>query len=127
MQEALDELEGRVSQRTRDLTEANRLLREEVEQHEQTRDELIQAAKLAALGQMSAGINHELNQPLAAMNPYLAGAKLLVQRKRPDEALSSFQRIADLDAVEPACADDDRYAEYDSYSFQHCFLVHGGA
>ena len=50
MQEALDELEGnRVSQRTLDLTEANRLLRQEIERHEQTRDELIQAAKLAAL------------------------------------------------------------------------------
>ncbi|MCB1775081.1 MAG: sensor histidine kinase, partial [Gammaproteobacteria bacterium] len=42
MQEALVELEERVSQRTRDLTEANRLLREEARQHEQTRDELIQ-------------------------------------------------------------------------------------
>ena len=58
--------------------------------------ELVQAGKLSALGQMSAGISHELNQPLAAMKTYLAGAKLLLQRKRPDEAQSSFQRIDDL-------------------------------
>lgn len=57
---------------------------------------LQQSSKLAALGEMSAAVSHELNQPLAAMKTYLAGAKLLLQRKRPDEALSSFQRIDDL-------------------------------
>ena len=57
---------------------------------------LAQSSKLAALGEMSAAVSHELNQPLAAMKTYLAGARLLVQRKRPDEALSSFQRIDDL-------------------------------
>ena len=55
-----------------------------------------QTSKLAALGEMSAAISHELNQPLAAMKTYLAGAKLLLQRSRPEEALSSFQRIDDL-------------------------------
>ncbi len=57
---------------------------------------LEQASKLAALGQMSAAVSHELNQPLAAMRTYLAGAKLLIQRKMPEEALSSFNRIDDL-------------------------------
>jgi two-component system C4-dicarboxylate transport sensor histidine kinase DctB len=57
---------------------------------------LEQASKLAALGQMSAAVSHELNQPLAAMKTYLAGARLLLQRRRPEEALSSFQRIDDL-------------------------------
>ncbi len=57
---------------------------------------LEQASKLAALGQMSAAVSHELNQPLAAMKTYLAGARLLLSRKRAEEALSSFQRIDDL-------------------------------
>ena len=57
---------------------------------------LEQSSKLAALGEMSAAVSHELNQPLAAMRTYLAGAKLLLSRNRPDEALSSFQRIDDL-------------------------------
>ena len=57
---------------------------------------LAQSSKLAALGEMSAAVSHELNQPLAAMKTYLAGARLLLSRKRPDEALSSFQRIDDL-------------------------------
>ena len=45
---------------------------------------------------MSAAVSHELNQPLAAMRTYLAAAKLLLSRKRSEEALSSFQRIDDL-------------------------------
>jgi two-component system, NtrC family, C4-dicarboxylate transport sensor histidine kinase DctB len=57
---------------------------------------LAQSSKLAALGEMSAAVSHELNQPLAAMKTYLAGARLLLQRKRPDEALASFQRVDDL-------------------------------
>ncbi|WP_137700335.1 sensor histidine kinase [Marimonas lutisalis] len=57
---------------------------------------LAQSSKLAVLGEMSAAVSHELNQPLAAMKTYLAGAALLLRRNRPDEALSSFQRIDDL-------------------------------
>ncbi|MCV3271979.1 sensor histidine kinase [Roseobacter sinensis] len=57
---------------------------------------LEQSSKLAALGEMSAAVSHELNQPLAAMKTYLAGARLLLRRNRLDEALSSFGRIDDL-------------------------------
>ena len=71
--------------------------RERAEAHLQVAEQTIQqSSKLAALGEMSAAVSHELNQPLAAMKTYLAGAKLLLQRKRPVEALSSFQRIDDL-------------------------------
>ena len=71
--------------------------REKVERTlEVAEQSLAQSSKLAVLGEMSAAVSHELNQPLAAMKTYLAGAKLLLQRKRPDEALASFQRIDDL-------------------------------
>ncbi len=71
--------------------------RQKAEKHLQVAEQtLAQSSKLAALGEMSAAVSHELNQPLAAMKTYLAGAKLLLQRKRPEEALSSFQRIDDL-------------------------------
>ena len=63
---------------------------------EEAEQSLAQSQKLAALGEMSAAVSHELNQPLAAMKTYLAGAKLLLQRRRPEEAQSSFQRIDDL-------------------------------
>lgn len=63
---------------------------------EEAEQSLAQSQKLAVLGEMSAAVSHELNQPLAAMKTYLAGAKLLLQRKRVEEAASSFQRIDDL-------------------------------
>ena len=77
---------------TREIAERERMQRE-LRVAEQT---VQQASKLAALGEMSAGVSHELNQPLAAMKTYLAGARLLIERDRGDEALTSFQRIDDL-------------------------------
>lgn len=77
---------------TREIAE-----REKAEKNLQVAEQTIeQSSKLAALGEMSAAVSHELNQPLAAMKTYLAGAKLLLRRRRPEEALSSFQRIDDL-------------------------------
>ena len=71
--------------------------RERVQQNLEVAEQTIaQSSKLAALGEMSAAISHELNQPLAAMKTYLAGAKLLLRRNRPEEALSSFQRVDGL-------------------------------
>ncbi len=77
---------------TREIAERERV-QKELRVAEQT---VQQSSKLAALGEMSAGVSHELNQPLAAMKTYLAGARLLLQRGRDEEALSSFQRIDDL-------------------------------
>ncbi|MFN3275125.1 MAG: ATP-binding protein [Paracoccus sp. (in: a-proteobacteria)] len=86
-----------------DLRALNARLTREIAERERVQKELRvaeqtvqQSSKLAALGEMSAGVSHELNQPLAAMKTYLAGARLLLQRGRPEEALSSFQRIDDL-------------------------------
>ena len=71
--------------------------RERAEKNLEVAEQTIQqSSKLAALGEMSAAVSHELNQPLVAMKTYLAGAKLLLQRRRPEEALSSFGRIDDL-------------------------------
>lgn len=71
--------------------------RERAEKNLEVAEQTVQqTSKLAVLGEMSAAVSHELNQPLAAMKTYLAGARLLVQRKRPDEALASFHRIDDL-------------------------------
>ena len=86
-----------------ELRQLNQRLQREIAEREKVQKDLAvaeltlaQSSKLAALGEMSAAVSHELNQPLAAMKTYLAGARLLVQRKRHDEALSSFQRIDDL-------------------------------
>ena len=86
-----------------DLRRLNERLNREIAERQrlqgelkETEQSLAQSSKLAMLGEMSAAVSHELNQPLAAMKTYLAGAKLLVQRKRPEEAMSSLQRIDDL-------------------------------
>ena len=86
-----------------ELHRLNNRLSAEIEQRqraekmlETAEQSLEQASKLAALGQMSASVSHELNQPLAAMRTYLAGARLLLKRNRIEEALISFQRIDDL-------------------------------
>ena len=86
-----------------DLRALNERLQREIAERERMQESLVvaeqtleQSSKLAALGEMSAAVSHELNQPLAAMKTYLAGASLLLRRNRPEEALSSFQRIDDL-------------------------------
>lgn len=96
-------LEQRVKERTADLTEANIRLLREIEEHRrtdetlrQTQDELIQAAKMAVLGEMSSGINHELNQPLAAIRSYADNARALLQRERNSEASWNLQQIGEL-------------------------------
>ncbi len=88
---------------SRELRALNERLQNEIAERERVEKDLevaeqslAQSSKLAALGEMSAAVSHELNQPLAAMRTYLAGAKLLLQRRRPAEAMSSFQRIDDL-------------------------------
>ena len=86
-----------------ELRALNARLQREIAERERVQENLAvaeqtlaQSSKLAALGEMSAAVSHELNQPLAAMKTYLAGARLLLNRNRPEEALSSFQRIDDL-------------------------------
>jgi len=64
----------------------------------QTRDDLVQAAKLAALGQMAAGISHELNQPLAAIRSHAHNGAVLLERGRMEEAKASLDRIQSLTA-----------------------------
>jgi two-component system C4-dicarboxylate transport sensor histidine kinase DctB len=103
LQRAHDELERRVLERTADLVKTNKRLVQEIGEHRETemalrrtQEELIQAAKLAALGQMSAGINHELNQPLAAIRTYADNARVLLEKERSDEARWNLEQIAQL-------------------------------
>ncbi|MEE4230140.1 sensor histidine kinase [Pseudomonas viridiflava] len=71
-----DELERLVQERTRDLQTAQ--------------DGLVQSAKLAALGQMSAALAHEINQPLTAQRMQLATVRLLLDQGRIEEACKAL-------------------------------------
>ncbi|OOY12778.1 hypothetical protein BMG00_02825 [Thioclava marina] len=87
--EANAALEARVAERTAELSSANEELR-------RTQAELVQAGKLSALGQMSAGISHELNQPLMAISSYAENAELLLSRGRSEEAGETLGKIGGM-------------------------------
>lgn len=101
--EAQAELERRVEERTADLARVNRDIKHEIAERRQTekrlrktQKDLIQAGKLAALGQMSAALSHEFNQPLAAAKTYAESASLLIERGRVEEASDNLKRISAL-------------------------------
>jgi two-component system C4-dicarboxylate transport sensor histidine kinase DctB len=101
--EARAELEERVKLRTKDLALANVRLEEEVrerrdaeEQLRRTQSDLVQAGKLAALGQMSAALSHEFNQPLAALAVYADTAATYLDLDRTTEARENVSRMAHL-------------------------------
>ncbi|MEM1235875.1 MAG: ATP-binding protein [Pseudomonadota bacterium] len=89
-------LETRVTERTA------RLEQEIVERKEteaalrQAQADLVQAGKLSALGQMSAGIAHELNQPLMAIRSYAENAEAFMSRGDDDKAGRNLLSISDM-------------------------------
>ena len=98
LQKAYDELERKVEERTADLSAANRQLQDEVAERtlRAAQDELIQAGKLAVIGQLSAGIVHELNQPLAALRTLSGNATRFLERGDEATARANLERIGQL-------------------------------
>ncbi|MAQ86442.1 MAG: C4-dicarboxylate ABC transporter [Maritimibacter sp.] len=97
------ELEARVAERTEALSLLNEDLRHEIEErHEaeaalrQAQAELVRAGKLSALGQMSAGLSHELNQPLMAIQSFAENGAILLERGKADKAGETLGRISDM-------------------------------
>lgn len=93
---ARNELENRVLERTFELEQTNKLLRQEIEQHSDTQRELIQTAKLAVLGQLSAGLNHELNQPLTAIRAFADNGLKFLARENYSQAQANLEHIKQL-------------------------------
>jgi two-component system C4-dicarboxylate transport sensor histidine kinase DctB len=81
-QRSREELEQLVLERTRDLRTAQ--------------EGLVQSAKLAALGQMSAALAHEINQPLTAQRMQLATLRLLLDHGRVDDAYKALKPVDDM-------------------------------
>lgn len=97
------QLEARVRARTQALRDTNDELRREAEIREQAQaalaraqDDLVQASKLSALGQLSAGISHELNQPLMAVQSFAENGVAFLKRDKPERAAENLSRIADM-------------------------------
>ncbi len=103
LQKAHDELELKVDERTADLSAANHLLQDEITERiraERTlraaQDELVQAGKLAVIGQLSTGIAHELNQPLAALRTLSGNGVRFLDRGDVATTRTNLERIAQL-------------------------------
>lgn len=98
-----NELERRVEQRTSELQQASVLLQFEMDERRKVarkvnslREELVQANKLAILGQVTAGVAHEINQPVAAIRTYADSALLLLQRNDKPLAEENLRYIGEL-------------------------------
>lgn len=103
LQQAYNELERKVVERTADLSAANDRLQAEVTERirteknlRQAQDELVQAGKLAVIGQLSTGIAHELNQPLAALRTLSGNTVKFLERGDQATARTNLVTINEL-------------------------------
>jgi two-component system, NtrC family, C4-dicarboxylate transport sensor histidine kinase DctB len=100
---AREELERRVLERTDDLSQARDRLQAEISDHRATearlqvvQQELVQANRLAILGQVAAGVAHEINQPVATIRAYADNARTFLKRQQPGSADDNLDAIAGL-------------------------------
>jgi two-component system C4-dicarboxylate transport sensor histidine kinase DctB len=105
LQHAYDNLETMVEERTSELNAMTQSLSQEIEVRSKaeqklhiTQNELFQAGKMAVLGQMSASITHELNQPLTALRTMSDNAVILLERGRLDDARRNLAKISQIAA-----------------------------
>ncbi|MBA1379097.1 sensor histidine kinase [Pseudomonas brassicacearum] len=103
LQEANNQLERRITERTTDLRASNERLKGQIRERRQAeetlrhaQDELVQAGKLAAIGQMSTSIAHELNQPLAALRTLSGNTVRFLERGQLDVASANLKTINEL-------------------------------
>jgi two-component system C4-dicarboxylate transport sensor histidine kinase DctB len=103
LQRANAELEHRIEERTAVLVEANQELARKIAELDRTQatlratqNELVQAGKLAVLGQMAASITHEINQPLTALRTLNDNAVMLLARDDTEAVRGNLQMIDGL-------------------------------
>ncbi|OYX73559.1 MAG: two-component sensor histidine kinase [Rhizobiales bacterium 32-66-11] len=97
------QLEERVAERTTELSRANARLQDEMEERRRTqttldglKDDLVQASKLAVLGQIAASVAHEVNQPVAAIRTFAENSELFLDRGDTQAARANLSTIAAL-------------------------------
>jgi two-component system C4-dicarboxylate transport sensor histidine kinase DctB len=98
LREVHESLERRIAARTGELEHKVAELKRTEAILRETRDSAVQAGKLAVLGQMSAGMSHELNQPLAALHTLSDNAITLLEHERVAETKENLALIGQLAA-----------------------------
>jgi len=100
---AYNHLEILVAERNRELQTKNLELENEIaerlgfeERERNLQKELIRTEKLAVIGQLSAGLAHEINQPLAAIRAYSENTLIFLQRGNTQAVGDNLVRIAAL-------------------------------
>ncbi len=100
-----DELEQRVAERTSELALANAELSQALEERRVAKADLHElglqlahAGRVSALGHLTAGLAHELNQPLATITNYAESADVLLDRAAVDPA-TLRQRVHEIRAA----------------------------
>lgn len=93
LREARDELEMRVQERTEELRQANETLRERGEALQEVQTELAHVTRVMTLGELTASIAHEVNQPLAAIVTNGNATLRWLAQPNLDEARQAVQRI----------------------------------
>ncbi|MDY6837439.1 MAG: ATP-binding protein [Thermodesulfobacteriota bacterium] len=137
LQEARDGLEQRVTERTAELTRTNEQLRKEIrerqraeqalqESHDKleetlttlknTQAQMIQSGKMASIGQLAAGVAHEINNPIGFVSSNLTvladyqndvGGLLVAYRK----LISDLKEQMSENGVPPSIAEQIRHVE----------------
>ena len=87
------DIDAKIAERTVELTSRVEDLQRAETVLRQTRDEAVQAGKMAVLGQMAAGITHELSQPLSAIQLYAGNTRRLIEAGRLDVAGKNVDNI----------------------------------
>jgi len=110
---AREELERRVDERTRDLSLTRDNLQAEISNRKSTevklqavQQDLVQANRLAILGQVAAGVAHEINQPVATIRAYADNSKVFLERQQIQPVQENLDLIASLTERIGAITDD---------------------
>lgn len=90
------DIDAKIAERTMELTAKISELERAEAVLRQTRDEAVQAGKMAVLGQMAAGVTHELSQPLSAIQLYAGNARKLIDAGRLDVVTENIDSINEL-------------------------------